>query len=151
MAIKALVLDFDSTISTPIYLHRTKQWAVADNVALFQDMDTAEMTANLGGAQRIAALQALLTDLKNADVALHIISIGYRAAFVPHLHQLGLLRFFSDECVYGQDSPELVPVADSNPLNLSTEPVARVFVPPTTLLFFLVGFVLPCHSGRWAS
>ena len=41
--IKALVLDFDSTISTPTYLDRAKQWAVADNVPLFLSMSPEEI------------------------------------------------------------------------------------------------------------
>ena len=64
MAIKALVLDFDSTISTPTFLERANQWAVADNVPLFASMSTEERVANFGGTARIEQLASCLGDLK---------------------------------------------------------------------------------------
>ena len=94
MAIKALVLDFDSTISTPTFLQRVNQWAVADNVTLFNSMSTEEQLLNFGGKERIEQLAACLHDLKTASVELFIVSIGYKAAFVPHLRSAGLLGFF---------------------------------------------------------
>ena len=97
MGIKALVLDFDSTISTPTFLQRVNQWAVADNVTLFDSMSTEERIANFGGKERIAQLASCLGDLKAASVELFIISIGYKAAFVPHLQSVGLLSFFEPQ------------------------------------------------------
>ena len=38
---------------------------------------------------------------------LHIVSIGHRAAFVPHLRQCGLFEFFDDQRIWGQDCEEL--------------------------------------------
>ena len=64
MAIKALVLDFDSTISVPTFLKRAKQWAVADNVPLFDSMSTEERVANFGGKARVEQLASCLADLK---------------------------------------------------------------------------------------
>ena len=104
---KALVLDFDSTISTPTWQDEKGQWAVADNVALFNSMSPEKQIANLGGPERIAALAALLEALESASVRLYIVSIGYRAAFMPHLQTANLLRFFKKEHVYGQDCQEL--------------------------------------------
>ena len=63
-AIKALVLDFDSTISTPTFLERANQWAVADNVPLFESMSAEERVANFGGKARIEQLASCLKDLK---------------------------------------------------------------------------------------
>lgn len=82
-------------------------WAVADNVSLFASMTPEEIVANLGGADRVAALTKLLEGLSVAGVQLFIVSIGYRQAFIPHLQTAGLLRFFPDEQVFGQDSPPL--------------------------------------------
>ena len=53
-ALRAVFLDFDSTISTPTYLERFKKWAVADDVALFHAMTTEERIGNFGGAPRSA-------------------------------------------------------------------------------------------------
>ena len=50
-------------------------------------------------------LQDLLSALETAGVKLHIISIGMKAAIVPHLNSVGLLRFFADERIWGQDCP----------------------------------------------
>ena len=105
--LKALVLDFDSTISTPTYVKRAGCWAVADNVALFQSMSKAEIVQNFGGAARIATLSALLEACLDAGVRLHIVSIGYRTALMPHLAAAGLGRFFDDGRIFGQDSPRL--------------------------------------------
>lgn len=105
--IKALILDFDSTISSPTYLARANAWAVADNRALFASMSNEEICANFGGAHRIAALKALLGELKAAGVHLGIISIGFREALVPHLEKAGLLHLFELQHIFGQDSPEL--------------------------------------------
>jgi phosphoglycolate phosphatase-like HAD superfamily hydrolase len=101
--IKALVLDFDSTISTPTFLKRTNCWCVADNVELFRSMTEEEILANFGGMARVKALEALLRALAEKGVVLHIVSIGYKAAIVPHLKAVGLLRFFDDERIWGQD------------------------------------------------
>ena len=107
-AIKVLVLDFDSTISTPTYLNRVRQWAVADNVKLFNSMSEDEIMANFGGPERLATLAALLSEIETAGIRLYIISIGYKAAFVPHLRASGLIRFFPDDArLFGQDSPIL--------------------------------------------
>ena len=107
LKIRALVLDFDSTISTPQYIERLQEWAVADKVQIFQALTTDEHIENLGGQKRIDALKALLLELSEAGVTLFIISIGYRVALMPQLETAGLLRFFADNRVYGQDSPEL--------------------------------------------
>ena len=101
--IKALVLDFDSTISTPVFLKRTNCWCVADNVALFASMTQEEIVANLGGEARIATLEALLAALVEKGVVLHIVSIGHKAAIMPHLKAVGLARFFDEARVWGQD------------------------------------------------
>jgi len=105
--IKALYLDFDSTISTPTFLQRANIWCVADNLKLFQSMSEPEIVANFGGPARIATLKALFTALQAAGVRLHIISIGMKAAIVPHLKTVGLLDFFTEERIWGQDCPEL--------------------------------------------
>jgi len=89
--IKALFLDFDSTMSTPIFVERVRKWAVADNVALFRSMTAEERLANLGGPERVATLRQLLLELVVAGVTLHVISIGYGTAFGPHLQELGLM------------------------------------------------------------
>ena len=89
--IKALFLDFDSTISTPIFVDRARKWAVADDVALFRSMTPAERIANLGGSERVEALRRLLQELVAAGVTLHIISIGHGCAFGPHLQELGII------------------------------------------------------------
>ena len=105
--LKALVLDFDSTISTPQYIQRLQEWAVADKVHIFQQLRPDEHIANLGGRERIDALKALLIELSEAGVTLFIVSIGFRVALMPQLETAGLLRFFADNRIYGQDSPEL--------------------------------------------
>lgn len=101
--IRALVLDFDSTISTPTFLKRANCWCVADNVELFRSMTEEEIVANFGGIVRIKALEAILGALAEKGVVLHIVSIGYKAAIVPHLKAVGLLQFFDDERIWGQD------------------------------------------------
>ncbi|EOD24782.1 hypothetical protein EMIHUDRAFT_254707 [Emiliania huxleyi CCMP1516] len=92
----ALVLDFDSTLSTPTWLSRAQQWAVADNLPLFESMDEAEIIANLGGAARLATLHTLLGALEASGVVLHIVSIGRKAAIVPHLRAARLLPYFGE-------------------------------------------------------
>ena len=105
--IKALVLDFDSTISTPIFLKRANCYCVADNVALFGTMTQEEVIANLGGPDRVAVLAELLSALSRKGVVLHIVSIGHKAAILPHLRASGLSQFFAEERIWGQDCREL--------------------------------------------
>ncbi len=107
MPVKAVVFDFDSTLSTPTFLTRENQWAVADKKAIFASMNETEIIANFGGSERISALDKLLSSLERAGTVLFIVSIGYRAAFMPHLRSVGLLKFFSEERIFGQDSPQL--------------------------------------------
>ena len=105
--IKALFLDFDSTISTPIFLQRANMWCVADNVELFRSMSPEEIVANFGGSERIEVIKALLTDLSARGVVLYIVSIGHKVAIMPHLHRAGLLTFFEPKRIFGQDCAEL--------------------------------------------
>ena len=105
--IKALVLDFDSTISTPTFLARLNEFAVADKKDIFGCMSVEEQWANFGGAERVQQLANLLAELQAAGVVLHIVSIGFRAAFMPHLKTVGLLDFFAEARIFGQDSSEL--------------------------------------------
>ena len=107
MPIKALILDFDSTISTPTFLERLQVWAVADKHEIFKIMTRDERIANFGGQPRIDTLAALLASLKEAGVALYIVSIGFKIAIVPHLETAELKSYFKDECIFGQDSKEL--------------------------------------------
>ena len=105
--IRALFLDFDSTISRPQFIQRLNQWAVADKIQVFKAMSEAEIVANFGGAERIGALADMLAAMTGASVELYIISIGMKAAFLPHLEAVGLSRFFADANVFGQDCSEL--------------------------------------------
>lgn len=104
---RALFLDFDSTISTPTWQAEAGEWAVADKRELFASMPPRRQIENLGGEARVSALYALLHELSHAGVELFIVSIGYKAAFAPHLQTAGLLGFFPPAHVFGQDSPEL--------------------------------------------
>ena len=106
-ALRALVLDFDSTISQPVYLERHNVWACADRRALFADMRDDEILANFGGEARVRHLDAMLSQLRARGVALFIVSVGFREAFMPPLRKVNLLGHFDDRCIYGQDSPEL--------------------------------------------
>ena len=105
--IKAIFLDFDSTISTPIFIKRANCWAIAINKALFETMSQEEIVANFGGPQRIATMHELFTALKVAGVTLHIISIGVKALIVPHLRAVGLLQHFDEALIWGQDCKDL--------------------------------------------
>jgi hypothetical protein len=96
--IRALFLDFDSTISTPIFVDRARKWAVADDVALFRSMTPAERIANLGGSERVEALRSLLQELAAAGVTLHIISVGFGCAFGPHLQEVGIIAQTAEHC-----------------------------------------------------
>ena len=46
---RCLVLDFDSTISTPTFLERLNKWAVADKPDVFSSMTEEEVVLNFGG------------------------------------------------------------------------------------------------------
>ena len=105
--LRAVFFDFDSTISTPTYLERVQQWAVADKLDLFTSMTSAQRIANFGGAERIRQLDSLFGELKGASISLFIVSIGHKRAILPHLETAGLLRHFDAADVYGQDCDEL--------------------------------------------
>ena len=82
--LKCLILDFDSTISTPTYLQRAQEWAVADNVALFQSMSKEEVIANFGGPARIALDLAVVSPLQRRYlVEAGLISRAAAAAYRP--------------------------------------------------------------------
>mmetsp|Transcript_7762 Transcript_7762/g.32117 ORF Transcript_7762/g.32117 Transcript_7762/m.32117 type:complete len:166 (-) Transcript_7762:275-772(-) len=100
---RVVVLDFDSTLTAPIFLERARAWAIADKPELLATMGPEELVANFGGAARIAALDALLGALRE----LCIVSIGYKRAIVPQLRGVGLLRHFDAARIFGQDSREL--------------------------------------------
>eukprot|EP00658_Telonema_sp_P-2_P069103 TRINITY_DN58190_c0_g1_i1.p3 TRINITY_DN58190_c0_g1~~TRINITY_DN58190_c0_g1_i1.p3 ORF type:complete len:130 (+),score=32.15 TRINITY_DN58190_c0_g1_i1:156-545(+) len=106
--VRGLVLDFDSTISCPTFLDRLGKWAIADNLAVFAAMTLDEIVANFGGRQRVEALARFLEGICAAGVELFIISIGHKAAIVPHLQAVGLAGWFDDGArVVGQDCAEL--------------------------------------------
>ena len=66
---------------------RVRQWAVADNVTLFQSMTDEENLANFGGPARVTQLMRLFSDLKEADIRLYIVSIGFSSAFGPAMEK----------------------------------------------------------------
>eukprot|EP01065_Artemidia_motanka_P045794 TRINITY_DN6800_c0_g1_i1.p1 TRINITY_DN6800_c0_g1~~TRINITY_DN6800_c0_g1_i1.p1 ORF type:complete len:239 (+),score=58.67 TRINITY_DN6800_c0_g1_i1:47-718(+) len=109
-AVKAVFIDFDSTISVAAKVDGGRRHAVADNREVFARMTQEEIVANFGGEQRLQLLRQWLSDLRDAGVARYIISIGFRCAFQPHLELCGLLQYFpdgGDGFIFGQDSPEL--------------------------------------------
>ena len=105
--IQAAVFDFDSTLSCATFVARLNHFAVADKVALFKQMNQTEIIQNFGGTKRLHALQTLMRALKDNNVKLFIISIGFKQAIQPHLDAVGLSAHFDDDCIFGQDSPEL--------------------------------------------
>lgn len=107
MAHAAVFFDFDSTLSTPRYLDRAKDYALADRPALCASMSRPEILANFGGPGRVARLHALLQRLSAKGVALFIISLGYTEAIKHQLAAIGLGRFFPVGHVFGQDAPDL--------------------------------------------
>eukprot|EP01062_Namystynia_karyoxenos_P063524 TRINITY_DN56324_c0_g1_i1.p1 TRINITY_DN56324_c0_g1~~TRINITY_DN56324_c0_g1_i1.p1 ORF type:complete len:226 (+),score=77.41 TRINITY_DN56324_c0_g1_i1:77-679(+) len=107
-AVRGIFFDFDSTISCAIRVGR--EWAVADKKEVFRSMTPEQIVANFGGSDRIAKLDALFGGLRQGGVEIFIVSIGYRAAFMPHLEHVGLLKHFPNSgegCIFGQDSQEL--------------------------------------------
>eukprot|EP00928_Gymnodinium_smaydae_P015404 TRINITY_DN15695_c0_g1_i1.p1 TRINITY_DN15695_c0_g1~~TRINITY_DN15695_c0_g1_i1.p1 ORF type:complete len:407 (-),score=117.05 TRINITY_DN15695_c0_g1_i1:107-1204(-) len=103
----AIFFDFDSTLATPRYLERAKDYAFADRLALCGSLSRQEILANFGGAARVARLHALLQRLRARRVALFVVSLGITEAMRRQLEIVGLGRFFPTGRVYGQDSPEL--------------------------------------------
>ncbi|KAJ1462067.1 hypothetical protein M885DRAFT_506151 [Pelagophyceae sp. CCMP2097] len=105
--LRCVVFDFDSTLSTPKFLERFGQWAIADKPFLLDAMTADEVVANFGGVSRVAALQQMLALLRRCGVAVYIVSIGFKRAIVPQLETVGLGAFFDAHRVYGQDSAAL--------------------------------------------
>jgi len=106
-ACKVVVFDFDSTLSSPIYVASRRVWAIADKPEVLASLSAAEKIENFGGAERLASLDALLQTLRDRGVDLFIISIGFKRAIVPLLEAVALVRHFDVAKIYGQDSPEL--------------------------------------------
>lgn len=102
---RGVFFDFDSTITTPIKIQRFHRHAIADRVDIFSAMTGEEIVANFGGRQRLQRLVELFGVLREAGCELFIVSIGFRDSIIPHLKAVGLIKFFSLENIYGQDSP----------------------------------------------
>ena len=81
-ALRCVVFDFDSTLSTPQYLERFGCWAIADKAIVCAEMTEAEIWANLGGRDRVALLKRTLATLRADGVALYVASLGFGAAIV---------------------------------------------------------------------
>jgi hypothetical protein len=105
--VKAMVFDFDSTISQPHKIPRFAQWAIADKVDIMSTMTSAEIVTNFGGKERISALSVFFSALQASGIELFIISIGFKIALVPHLDHVGLSSYFQSDRIWGQDCAEL--------------------------------------------
>lgn len=101
---QAVFFDFDSTITTPIKLERFRRHAVADQPVVFARMSSEEIVSNFGGKVRIERLATLFKRLVESGVELFIVSMGFRECIMPHLHAVGLLKYFSRDNIFGRDS-----------------------------------------------
>mgnify|MGYP001804728605 CR=1 FL=1 len=99
---KALFLDFDSTLSKPQFLERLGVWAIADKPDVLNSLTPEERIANFGGADRIAALDSLLSAV-GSSTELYIESLGFKHAIIPQLETASLMRHFEPDNIYGQD------------------------------------------------
>eukprot|EP00927_Polykrikos_kofoidii_P012858 TRINITY_DN15580_c0_g1_i1.p1 TRINITY_DN15580_c0_g1~~TRINITY_DN15580_c0_g1_i1.p1 ORF type:complete len:433 (-),score=72.78 TRINITY_DN15580_c0_g1_i1:161-1435(-) len=107
LAHAAVFFDFDSTLSTPKYVDRAKDYALADRPGLCASMSRQEILANFGGPGRVARLHALLQRLGARGVALFIVSLGFTETIRYQLSSVGLGRFFPAGHIFGQDSADL--------------------------------------------
>ena len=105
--LRCVVFDFDSTLSTPKFLERFGQWAIADKPMVIGSMSSAELWANVGGAERVARLRDMLTALSAAGLRLLVCSLGFTECIQRHLDHVGLAPFFAPCDVIGQDSEPL--------------------------------------------
>jgi len=105
--LSVVFFDFDSTLSTPQFLHRAQDIAVSDRPKLCCSMTRQEILLNFGGHQRLNDLAAMLRKLSQNDVAMFIISLGFTEAIQKHLNALGLDSFFPKDRIFGQDSPRM--------------------------------------------
>jgi FMN phosphatase YigB (HAD superfamily) len=103
--LRALFLDFDSTISVAMWLARANKHCVADNTELFLSMSREEVIQNFGGAERLEALRSFLHTVASTGAKMQVVSWGRNPALQSHLEQVGLLDYFDG--VYGSDSAEL--------------------------------------------
>eukprot|EP00929_Paragymnodinium_shiwhaense_P119077 TRINITY_DN90962_c0_g1_i1.p1 TRINITY_DN90962_c0_g1~~TRINITY_DN90962_c0_g1_i1.p1 ORF type:complete len:471 (-),score=72.53 TRINITY_DN90962_c0_g1_i1:97-1509(-) len=108
LAHAAVFFDFDSTLSTPRYLERAKDYALADRPQLCASLTRPEVLSNFGGSGRVARLHALLQRLSARGVALFVVAKGYTEAIRHQLGTVGLGRFFPNGHIFGQDSEDLI-------------------------------------------
>jgi len=106
----AVFFDFDSTLSTPQYVARARDYAVSDRLELCMSLKREEVVANFSGEERIRRLDVLLRGLLQAGVELIIISLGLTKVIWHHLEVVGLAAHFDKAKIFGQDSLELCEV-----------------------------------------
>lgn len=99
---KALFLDFDSTLTTPQFLERLGVWAIADKPEVLSSLSPEERISNFGGADRIKAIDSLLAAVASST-DLFIVSLGFKHAIIPQLETASLMRHFEPRNIYGQD------------------------------------------------
>ena len=75
-----VVFDFDSTLSSPVFLQRFGRWAIADKPKILSAMTKEEIVANFGGHDRLCRLRKMMSALAEAHVHMLIISIGFKKA-----------------------------------------------------------------------
>jgi len=101
---RGVFFDFDSTITTPIKLHRFKRHAIADQPQIFASMSAEEIVSNFGGRLRVPRLSALFKGLADGGTDLYIVSLGFRDSCIfPHLRAVGLSKYIQEEHIFGQD------------------------------------------------
>jgi len=107
MKLEAVFFDFDKTLSTPQFLARANDYAVADRVELMSSMNDQEVIDNFGGAVRIELLIKCMCHLRERDVSLFVVSLGNTACIWRHLQVIGLADFFGHGAIFGKNSEEL--------------------------------------------
>jgi tetratricopeptide (TPR) repeat protein len=103
-SLAVVFFDFDSTLSSPQYVHRANDYAVCDRIELCCSLTEDEVIANFGGPERLANLLDMLEYLEQGGVNLFIISLGFTRAISHHLAMVNLDRFFDSDRIFGQDS-----------------------------------------------
>ena len=96
-------LPDDDSRSNITKLRRCVIFDFDDTLAIAEGEPTSDVTELFGGPERILLLAELFAELRQSSIVLGVVSYNMRLVFEPLLRSAGLLSFFEQSLLFGEE------------------------------------------------
>ena len=103
--VRYVFLDYDSTVTRPVFLKDINAWAISDKADVCARLTPEQLVEQFGGAERLVLLRKWLGRLAELKVHVHVVSHGRESVIRHQLKATQLLPLFT--AIVASDSPPL--------------------------------------------